>query len=326
MENQTKLRLLYLYHHLMEHTDADHPLSTPQLIEILDKEYGIEVNRNTLANDFKMLEQAGIRFEVIHSQQNKYYYDGRLFDTAELKLLIDAVASSRFITEKKSRELIEKLLTLTTGFQATGLRRHVHVEGRVKSENEKGYYIVDLVNAAIDKNCKIRFRYADYSPKKRKVLRHGGAWYVVSPYALVWDGDYYYVVGFSEMRGKVQNFRLDRIYKLPELLPDEPAVPAPEGFSLPEYSREVFRMFGTESPVEVELLCKNYIMNAVIDNFGTRIPVREVDADHFLIAPTVCASPTFFRWVFGWNGDMQILGPPEVLEEYRAMARKALNM
>lgn len=325
MENKTKLRLLYLYQHLLEHTDPEHPLSTSQLIEILDRQYGIEVNRNTLANDFKMLEQAGIHFEVIHSRQNKYYYDGRTFDTAELKILIDAISSSKFITEKKSRELIEKLLSLTTGYHAQKLRRHVHVEGKVKSENERGYYIVDIINEAIECGCKIRFQYADYSPKKWKVPRHNGEYYVVSPYSLVWDGDYYYVVGFSEMREKIQNFRLDRIYRIPELLAEEPQIPAPKDFNLAEYSREVFRMFGTDEAVEVELLCKNYIMNAVIDHFGSKIHVQEVDQEHFKICPAVCASPTFYRWVFGWGGDMKILGPESVLEEYKAMARKALE-
>ena len=325
MENKTKLRLLYLYQHLLRHTDAEHPLSTPQLIEVLDKQYGTPVNRNTLANDFKMLEQAGIHIEVIHSQQNKYYYDGRVFDAAEMKILIDAVASSKFITEKKSKELIGKLLSLTTEDQASKFCRHVHVEGRVKSDNERGYYILDNINTAIDAACKIKFQYADYSVKKRKILRHNGEFYMVSPYALVWDGDYYYVIGYSEKRKKVQNFRLDRIYRTPELLPDEPAVPAPKDFDLAEYSRHVFRMFGTEEPVEVELLCRNYVMNAVIDHFGTGIPVEKADDDHFVICPVVCASPTFYRWVFGWSGDMKILGPENVLEEFKAMARKVLE-
>ena len=325
MENKTKLRLLYLYQHLIRNTDADHPVSTSQLIEILDSQYGIEVNRNTLTNDFKMLEQAGITFEVIHSQQNKYFYDGRVFELAELKLLIDAVSSSKFITEKKSRDMIGKILSLTTEYQAEKLHRHIHVEGRAKSDNEKGYYIIEIINEAIDVGCKIRFQYTDYSAKKRKVLRHGGAYYVVSPYELVWDGDYYYVIGFSEERGKVQNFRLDRIYREPELLREEEAVPVPGGFNLANYSKEVFRMFGTEAPVHVELLCRNYTMNSVIDHFGTKIRVEEVDEDHFRIEPLVCASPTFYRWVFGWNGDMRILGPQAVVEEYKAMARKALE-
>ena len=325
MENQTKLRLLYLYQHLINYTDAEHTLSTPELIKILKEQYEINVNRNTLANDFDMLEKAGIHIEVIHSQQNRYYYGGQTFDIPELKVLIDTVASSKFITEKKSTELIEKLLSLTNEQSAEKLRRHVSVEGRVKSDNERGYYVVDIINEAIELGCKIKFQYADYSPKKRKILRHDGEYYVVSPYSLVWDGDYYYVIGFSEMRGKVQNFRLDRIYRSPDLMQDEPIVPAPREFNIAEYKREVFRMFGTRSPIRVPLLCKNYIMNSVIDHFGTRIPVEVVDVEHFKITPLVCASPTFYRWVFGWNGDMKILGPEAVKAEYEAMARKALE-
>ncbi|MBQ9010866.1 MAG: WYL domain-containing protein [Clostridia bacterium] len=324
MENQTKLRLLYLYQHLMQCTDAEHRLSTPQLIEILRSQYGIEVNRNTLADDFRMLEQAGIQIGVVHSQQNQYYYDGNLFDPAELKIMIDAISSSRFITEKKSRELIDKILTLTTDEQASRMRRHIQVEGRIKSENECGYHVVDLINEAIERGCKIRFQYADYSPKKRKVVRHNGQYYVVSPYALIWDGDYYYVIGYSEMRGKVQSFRTDRFYRIPKLM-EEDSVPRPYGFDLKTYTRETFRMFGTESVETVTLLCENSVMNALIDYFGMQVPVSIVDEDHFRTILRVCPSPTFFRWVFGWNGKMRILGPDRVCEKYREMARRALG-
>lgn len=324
MENQTKLRLLYLYQHLMQHTDAEHRLSTSQIIEILDSEYGIEVNRNTLANDFKMLDKAGIHISVLHSQQNQYYYDEHIFDPAELKILIDAVSSSRFITEKKSQELIEKLLTLTTKEQASQMRRHVQAEGRIKTENEAGYHIVDLINEAIECGCKIRFQYSDYSPRKRKVVRHDGQYYVLSPYSLIWDGDYYYVIGYSEMRGKVQSFRIDRLYRAPELL-EEDIIPPPENFDLKKYTRETFRMFGTDSLETVTLLCRNVVMNAVIDYFGTQIPVEIVDEDHFKISPRICPSPTFYRWVFGWNGKMRILGPSYICEEYRRMALNALG-
>ena len=318
----TKLRILYLYQHLLKYSDAEHPISTGQLIEDMKSEYGIDVSRNTLANDLKMLDESGFDIEVVRSQNNSYYIDTQTFDTAELKVLIDAVSSSKFITEKKSKELIEKLLSLTTEYSAEKLRRHVYTEGRVKSENEKGYYIVDEINKAIDEGKKIRFQYADYSTKKRKVLRHNGEYYIVSPYALIWDGDYYYVVGYSEGRGQVQAFRLDRIYKTPEVLLED-AAPAPRGFDINSYAQSVFRMYDTETPVEAELLCKNELMNAIIDRFGKSIPIKEVDPEHFAVKVKVCASPTFYRWVFGWNGGMKILGPEEVVEEYKNMARKA---
>ena len=324
MDIGTKLRILYLYQHLLKYSDAEHPISTGQLIEDLKTQYDIDVNRNTLANDLAMLHKSGFNIEVIHSQSNSYYIDTQTFDMAELKVLIDAISSSKFITKKKSEELIDKLLSLTSEHGAAQLRRHVYVEGRVKSDNEKGYYIVDAINEAIDTGHKIRFQYADYSTKKRKVLRHGGEPYIVSPYALIWDGDYYYVVGFSEKRGIIQSFRLDRIFKTPEMLADE-ALPAPKSFNIDAYAQSIFRMYDTDRPVEVELLCKNHIMNAIIDRFGKSIHVHEMDNDHFTVKAMVCASPTFYRWVFGWNGDMKIIGPGNIKEEYKAMVMKALE-
>lgn len=324
MEVGTKLRILYLYQHLLRYSDAEHPISTAQLIEDLKEQYDIDVNRNTLANDLAMLHKSGFNIEVIHSQSNSYYIDTQTFDLAELKVLIDAVSSSKFITQKKSRELIEKLLSLTSEHSAAQLRRHIYVEGRVKSENEKGYYIVDIINEAIDSGIKIRFQYADYSTKKRKVLRHGGEPYIVSPYALIWDGDYYYVVGFSEKRGIVQSFRLDRFYKTPELL-DEKAVSAPQSFNISAYAQSVFRMYDTDNPVDVELQCKNHLANAIIDRFGKAVQIREIDDQNFKVTVKVCASPTFYRWVFGWNGDMKIISPENVREEYRLMCKAGLD-
>ena len=324
MENGTKLRLLYLYQHLVKSSDQEHPISTSQLMEDLKQLYGIVVNRNTMANDLNMLNQAGLRIEVIHDRQNLYYYDGQVFDLAELKILIDAVSSSKFITEKKSKDLIGKLLSLTNGNGAEKLRRHIYVEERVKSDNEKGYYIVDAVNEAIDSGRKITFQYTEYNNRKRKILKHEGEYYVVSPYALIWDGDYYYVVGFSERRGIIQNFRLDRIAKSTSIL-DEPARPAPDDFNLKKYFESVFRMFPADEQVSVELLCESFIMKAMVDQFGIKVQTEETDDSHFKATVSVCPSPTFYRWVFGWNGAMKILGPANVLEEYRGMCRKGLE-
>ena len=147
-------------------------------------------------------------------------------------MLIDAVSSSKFITEKKSKELIKNLVSLTSDYNAEKLRRHITVEGRIKSENEKAFYILDRINEAIDKNCKVSFQYADYNNRKYKELRHDGEYYVVSPYALVWDGDYYYMIGYCDNREHMRHFRLDRIYRIPNVLEDQEAVPEPKGFKL----------------------------------------------------------------------------------------------
>ena len=325
MENGTKLRLLYIYQHLLRYSDPEHPVSTPELLQYLKDEYGMDVNRTTLPNDFAMMEKAGIHFEVIKSRQNKYYYDDRLFDIPELKLLIDAVSSSKFITEKKSKELIEKLTTLTSEYNAEKLRRHITVEGRIKSENEKAFYILDHINEAIDKSCKVSFQYADYNNRKYKELRHDGEYYVVSPYALVWDGDFYYMIGYCDNREHMRHFRLDRIYRIPNVLEDQEAVPEPKDFKLGDYMKKMFRMYGGDETVTVELQCETFIMNAIVDHFGTRVRTEEIDDNHFKATVTINPSPTFYRWVFGWNGAMKILGPENVIDEYKAMARKALE-
>ena len=325
MENGNKLRLLYIYRHLLRYSDAEHPITTPQLLRFLREEHGMDVNRTTLPGDFAMLEKAGFHFEVIRSRQNKYYFDGRLFDMAELKVLIDAISSSKFITEKKSKELIRKLTTLTSEYNAAKLRRHVTVEGRVKSENERACYILDAVNNAIDQGCKICFQYTEYSNKKRKVMKNKGELYTVSPYALVWDGDFYYMIGWCDNREHMRNFRLDRICKTPTVLDQEEAVPEPEDFNLVAYSRKVFRMFGSDEETEVELLCETGMMNGIVDQFGTKVKTREVDAQHFMVTVTVCPSPTFYRWVFGWNGGIRIIGPEKVKADYKAMLEKALE-
>ena len=325
MENGNKLRLLYIYQHLFRYSDAEHPITTPELLRYLKEEHGMDVNRTTLPGDFAMMEKAGLHFEVVRSRQNKYYFDGRLFDVPELKVLIDAISSSKFIPEKKSKELIRKLTTLTSEYNAERLRRHVTVEGRVKSENERAYYILDAVNTAIDKNCKIRFQYTEYGNRRRKVLKNSGEYYIVSPYALVWDGDYYYMIGYCDNREHMRNFRLDRIYKTPVILEDEDAVPEPEDFNLADYSRKVFRMFGSDEETEVELLCETGMMNGIVDQFGTNVKTEVVDEDHFKATVTVCPSPTFYRWVFGWNGGIKILGPKYIKDEYRKMLLKALN-
>jgi len=325
MENGNKLRLLYIYQYLLRHSDEDHPVSTPELLKYLKDEHNMDVHRTTLPGDIAMMEEAGIHFEIIKSRQNKYYFDDRPFDVSELKLLIDAVSSSKFITEKKSKELIKKLTSLTSDYNAEKLRRHITVEGRIKSENEKAFYILDRINEAIDKNCKVSFQYADYNNRKYKELRHDGEYYVVSPYALVWDGDYYYMIGYCDNREHMRHFRLDRIYRIPNVLEDQKAVPEPKGFKLADYMKKMFRMYGGDETINVELQCETFIMNAIVDHFGTKVLTEEIDDNHFKATVTVSLSPTFYRWVFGWNGAMKILGPELVKAEYQKMLMNSLE-
>ena len=324
MENGTKLRILYLYQHLFQHTDAEHPLSTAELIKILKEQYAIKVSRNTISDDLAILHDCGLYIEHYESTQNKYYYDGHTYDLAELKLLTDAISSSRFITQRKSDELITKLLTLTSVANAAKLRRHVYVSGRAKSENEQGYYIVDAIHEAIDTRRKIRFIYTDYDVNKERYATNGGSPYTVSPYTLEWDGDYYYLRGFCDERQAVRTFRIDRIAEQPKIL-NQIAVSSPEDYSPAQYSKCVFRMFDTDQPEEVQLLCHVSMMKHIIDHFGMDVETEPIDEESFRANILVCTSSTFYRWIFGFNGKMRILGPESVQTVYRKMLRKALE-
>lgn len=212
--NGTKLRILYLYQHLVRHTDADHTLSTAELMKILREEYAVKVSRNTISDDLAMLHDCGLNIEHYESTQNKYYYDGQTFDLAELKVLVDAISASKFITQRKCDELITKLLTLTTVDNARKLRRHIYVENRVKPDNQNGYYVVDAINEAIDTRRKISFFYTDFDMNKQRCTANEGRPYTVSPYTLIWDGDCYYTRGFCDERQEMRNFRVDRIYEI----------------------------------------------------------------------------------------------------------------
>lgn len=323
MQSRTKLRILYLYQHLVRHTDAEHPLSTAELMKILKEQYAIRVSRNTISDDLAILHDCGLHIEHYESTQNKYYYDGHAYDLAELKLIVDAISSSKFITQRKSDELITKLLTLTSVANAAKLRRHIYVAGRVKSDNEQGYYIVDALNEAIDTRRKIQFAYTDFDVNKNRYVTNDGTPYTVSPYTLEWDGDYYYLRGFCDERQAMRTFRIDRIAEQPKIL-NQIAVSPPEDYSPAQYSKCVFRMFDTDQPEEVQLQCHVSTMKYLIDNFGMDVKTEPIGEDSFRANVLVCASSTFYRWLFGFNGKIKILGPEAVKNAYREMLQKAL--
>lgn len=317
-KDDSRLRILYLYQMLQKHTDETHALSTRQIMEMMKAEHGITMHRTTLPKDVEALRAAGIEVMSERKRTIYYYLSDRPLSLPELRLLIDAVLSSKFITEKKSQELVNKLISLTSETSGDKLRRTVHVTGKAKSDNEKGYYIVDLINDAMHSNRKISFFYFSYDGKKRHALKNEGNSYTVSPYDLIWDGDYYYLTGFCDERSEVRVFRMDRIERLPLMLEEE-ATKRPRGYRVEKYTQEVFRMFATQEIAEVRLLCRNDMMNAVIDEFGSSVRTKSIDENHFLVTVKVCASPTFYRWVFGWGGLMKIEGPEEIVEEYKKL-------
>lgn len=320
---ETKPRILYLLRILEQYTDEEHPLTTKQLIDKLQDEYGISAHRTTLTKDIAALQEFGVDIVTVHSTQSKYFIGNRKFELPELKLLIDAVESSRFITAKKSESLIRKIHTLTSQGQVSKLRRNNYVVDRIKPDNEQIYYIVDTINDAINEGKQISFQYYDYSGLKKKVLKNKGEIYKLSPYKLIWSGDYYYVIGYSEKKGKVINFRVDRIAAAPTIL-SENAIPVPKDFDLENFTKEVFFMFSGDE-VEVDLQCDNSLMKTMIDRFGENVKTLAYDMTSFRLITEVSVSPTFFGWVFGFDGKVKILGPKNVKEQYYKMISEAMN-
>lgn len=318
---ETKPRILYLLKILEQYSDEEHPLTTTQLIQLLESQYEIVTYRTTIAKDIVALQEFGVDVVCIRSTQCKYFIGSRKFELPELKLLIDAVESSKFITARKSEVLIEKIHTLTSEPQRTKLKRNNYIAERVKPDNELIYYIVDTINDAINEGRKISFQYYDYTGLKKKVLKNKGEVYTISPYHLVWNDDFYYVIGYSEKRKKIVTFRVDRIATQPEILPAE-AIPAPPDFDIAEFTKKVFFMYDGEM-VTVDLRCDNSLMKTIIDRFGEDVKTLAYDMTSFRVLVEVSASPTFFGWVFGFGGKVQILGPENVKEQYQQMVVQA---
>ena len=321
MNIDSKLRPVYLARILYERTDEDHYLTTNQLIQILKDEYGIESYRITVRNDIRLLMEIGMDIRADLYTNMHYRMVSRKFDVAELKLLIDAVESSKFISRKTSKSLVDKLMKEASGYQAETLKRNLLVEGRVKSENEKTMQILDAINEAINHGRKIAFQMIEYSPKKRRVLHNNGEKYVFSPYSLVWDGDCYYMVGFSDKYKRVGSHRVDRIAEAPEILEEKQEKP-PKGFKLDAYVNTMFRMFDSTRQ-SVDLICENDVMDALVDKFGTGFRVMTVDAEHFRATVDIAVSHVFYSWVFGFGGKVRIAAPADVKEKYREMVKKA---
>ena len=257
------------------------------------------------------------------STQNRYSIGAREFDIAELKLLIDAVESSKFITDKESTELAEKLQRQASIHSRDALKRNIRASSRFKPDHEDVLYIADTINRAINSCRKIALYYFSYDANKQKQLRNNGEQYIFSPYYLVWDGDCYYTVGFAEKHGSVGNFRVDRIFGTPEILPDC-AVPVPDNFEFDEYIKTTFRMYGSERQ-SVELICDNSTMDAIIDRFGFDVPTFAEDDSSFRTVVDVTVSHVFYSWVFGFDGKVKIKSPESVRDEYRSMVNRAFE-
>lgn len=323
MDIKAKLRPFYIAKMLYEQTDEDHYLTTAQIIEKLGKDYGIATSRGTVGDDIRALIELGFEIQVENSTQNRYYLIGRRFDLPELKTLIDATESARFITKDKSAVLVEKLSSLTSLYNTKKLVRNVDVENRIKTENEKVYYVMEALNDAINAQKKVAFQYFSYDVRKEQKAKNDGYTYVFSPYKLIWNGDYYYVVGYSEKHSSIGSFRVDRIARQPKILEDD-AVQPPEDFDLNVYLNSMFRMYNGERK-QIELICENDLMDAIIDKYGKDVTVLVNDMKSFRVIVNTSVGTVFYSWVFGFGGKVAIKAPEEVKDEYAKMVFEAAN-
>ena len=321
MDLKAKLRPFYVAKMLYEQTDEDHYLTIAQIMEQLEKENGISTSRGTVGDDIKALQKLGIEIEVIPSTQKRFSLIGRRFDLLELKTLIDAVESARFIPKKKSAALVEKLGSLTSQHNTEKLVRNVDVENRIKADNEKIYYIMEALNDAINANKKVSFQYFTYNVRKEQKLKYDGYTYAFSPYKLIWNGDYYYVVGFSEKHKGIGSFRVDRIARCPKILDDDAVYP-PKNFDLNVYLNSMFRMYNGQRK-QIELVCSNDVMDAIIDKFGKDVHVLVNDMKSFRAIIETSVGSVFYSWIFGFGGKVVIKSPEDVKDEYSSMVLNA---
>ena len=315
--SSTKKRLLLILELLYKTTDESHPVSTVDITNYLD-ENGFQIDRKTLRSDLRLLISMGYDIVVVKSSPNRYFWGERTFEIPELKMLLDAVSSARFISEKKSKQLTKKIMSLAGMQQREQLKRHVRAIGKTKADNKGLYYIIDTITEAINRKKKISFQYMEYNGRKEKILRNDGEVYILSPYVLYWNEDYYYALGYSDKRERVTAFRVDRM-KTPTIMDDD-AVSKPEDFDVSAYSNKVFQMFsGEETTVELE--CDTSLMKYVIDRFGLDVETEELSEDKFLAKVPVDLSPTFYGWVFQFGGGIRIIGPEEAVCGFNQMKK-----
>ena len=314
----TKEKLLALMNILRRETDEEHHLTAQALLELLSQR-GFSAERKSLYRDIAVLQENG--WDILRDKAG-YYLASDTFELAELKLLADAVQCSRFITEKKSYELIGKLETLTSRHRAVQLRRQLHLVGRSKTSNEQIYYNIDALYSAINLNREITFHYLEWHSDGKRRRRE--KLYRASPYGLCWDSENYYLVAHTESRGKT-HFRVDRMADISLL--DSPRQ-EPERYrnlNMAQYSKQVFGMFGG-TPTAVKLQFPEGLADAAVDKFGSDILMIPQQDGTFTLTVTVAISPVFFSWVFSFDGRVKILGPDNVAEQYRQMCRKALEL
>jgi len=317
-----KLKLLYLLKILTEKTDENHTISMPNIIAELDR-YGISAERKSLYDDLEALEIYGADICSVKGKNSGYFLASRDFELPELKLLVDSVQASKFITKKKSMELISKLEKLASTHEASHLRRQVFVTNRVKAVNEAIYYAVDRIYDAISQNKKISFRYFEWTVDKEKRYRKDGERYIETPITLSWDDENYYLITYKEKYKGFTHYRVDKMTDL-EILGEVREMPE-ESFDPADYAKKVFGMFGGEETA-VEVKFKNSLAGVVIDRFGDEVFMRKLDSEWFVARFKVAISPQFFSWIMSFGNRAEILAPYDVRQKMCELLKELTDM
>lgn len=311
-----KLKILYVRDFLLQNSDENHPVTVAQLIAELSR-HGISAERKSVYDDIESLRDYGM--DIISCGAGKssgYYVASRDFELPELKLLVDSVQSSKFITYKKTMSLIKKIESLTSIYDAQVLSRQVFVKNRIKTMNESIYYNVDEIHRGIAANRKIKFHYFEYTVQKERRFRRDGAWYFISPYALSWDDENYYLVGFDSDIGKIKHFRVDKMTDIDVTEEDRDGQEIYAALDMGEYARKTFGMF-TGEEISVLLRFEKHLVGAVIDRLGRDVMLIPDGEDHFTVRTDVVVSPQFFAWICGFGNQAKLLAPESVVSDMR---------
>jgi len=319
-----KLKMLYLMKIFMEETDDAHALTMPELIAKLNA-YGVNADRKTLYMDMEELRTFGL--DIISEQQGRkwYYYVGaRDFELPELKLLVDSVQSAKFITDKKSSELIRKIESLASRHEAKKLQRQVFIAGRVKTMNESIYYNVDRLHEAIGTDSQIRFKYYQWNVNKEMELRRDGEWYQTSPWSLMWDDENYYLIAYNSEDGTIRHYRVDKMLDISTVDERREGKEEFKKFDLPHYTRSLFGMFGGEEK-KITIEAVNEMVGVMIDRFGKDIIITPLDEEHFSITVNVAVSDQFLGWIIALGEGVKITAPEDVVEQMRQAAKRLVE-
>ena len=320
-----KLKLMYLAKILNEKTDENNALTFAEIKDILSG-YEIDIERKTFYDDIRLLREFGMDIESTRGKSFGYYVSSRKFEPAELKILVDAVQSSKFISEKKSSELITKLGSLVSEAQAKQLKRKLYITNSAKTEKNT-YYNIDAIHTAIYENKQLSFRYYEWSQnnaKAQKSVKKNGEKYVISPFALIWNDENYYVVAYYAERDDISHFRVDKMGDVVITNDIREGLDRFKDFNLAEYTKKTFGMFGGEE-VEVKLKFKkdNRLLGAVVDRFGNDLYISTPDSEHFAVTVNIAPSPVFWGWVFSFGTDVEIVSPKSLKKEY---VEKLINL